>query len=91
MSMGQEEPNTKPGPLYALNALVYAPSWPVFIKGGYVFGGGKDGYSVGVGIDIKLTEKWSLRLQDTYYKAQEDFNEPAEGETLLSIGLKYSF
>lgn len=91
ISLGEEEPDTKPGPEITLDVLAYAPSLPLFVRGGYVFGGGKNGYNLGVGVDFKLSKQWSIRIEDTYFKVQEDYGEPAEGETLFSVGLRYKF
>ena len=92
MSMGKEEPNTKPGPEVTLDVLAYAPSWPIFVKAGIVTGGGgKNGYNLGVGVDFPLVDHWSLRTQVTYFHVKEDIGEPAEGEKLVSVGLKYQF
>lgn len=91
ISMGEEEPDTKPGPEITLDVLAYAPSLPMYVRAGYVFGGGKNGYNIGVGFDYKLSERWTVRVEDTYFKVQEDYGDPAEGEQLFSIGLKYKF
>ena len=91
-SMGNEEPDTKPGPEVTLELLVYLPSWPVFAKGGPVTGGGgKNGYNVGVGADLPLYEHWSVRTQITDFHVKEDRGGRSEAETIFSVGLRYQF
>jgi len=92
ISLGREEPTTKPGPEYSLDLIGYLPWAPMFIKAGPQAGGGhKSGYNFGGGFDIPLAAAWSVRVQETHFSVREDQDREAESENLFSVGIRYQF
>jgi len=90
--MGQEEPDTKPGPLFCFDGMLYIPKIPMFIKLGLEGGNGKNGYNAAIGVDISLWKHWSVRVQDThFFNFKEDYGDSAENEDIVSAGLHYNF
>jgi hypothetical protein len=91
LNRGKEEPTTKPGPQLSLDMVAFAGSLPVFIKGGIVTGGGKNGYDVGAGADFPLSNHWAIRTQVIHFKVTEDSGQDAEAENMISVGFRYQF
>ena len=90
--MGEEEAETKPGPLFCFDGMLYVPKIPVFVKLGVEGGNGKNGYNAGIGIDLPLWKRWHVRVQDThFFEFKEDYGDPAESEDQISVGLHYNF
>jgi hypothetical protein len=91
INKGREEPTTHPGPEITLDALAFAGSWPVFVKGGIVTGSHKHGYNVGAGVDWALNKQWAIRLEDVHFRVTEDVGPDAESENMISVGVQRAF
>ena len=91
INKGREEPTTHPGPEINLDAVAFAGSWPIFLKGGLVTGSHKHGYNVGMGIDWALNKQWAIQLEDTHFRVTEDYGPGAESENMISVGLQRAF
>ena len=91
INKGREEPTTHAGPEITLDALAFAGSWPIFVKGGVVTGSHKHGYNVGAGVDWALNKQWTMRFEDIHFRVTEDFGPNAESENMISVGLQRAF